>query len=198
MSARVRSCRVRPRATDSQENVDDSPARHRVDICPADELPGEAARALFRLNLPTEVAGCTLESATLRLYQEQHGRSHARAVPIAEAWNEQTLTWATQPATAGPPASAVAGQGGGYLRWDVTTQVAAAHNGFLIRDASEGGGGFEQQFHSKKRGTGQPAAAGDHASGRESAVHQRRDTVGGCRRPARGVRARKASRARVP
>jgi hypothetical protein len=32
----------------------------------------------------------------------------------------------------------------------------AAHHGFLIRDATEGGGGSEQQFHSKEKGETMP------------------------------------------
>ena len=163
------------RATDSQENIDPTPARHTWTIgaptncdeanisltaaadgwvdevnpgenkaleteltVASDELPGNAARALFRFNLPAPIAGCALESATLRLYHESSTEGRVLdAVPITEAWDEQTLTWANQPATADTPAPAVAGQGGGYLRWDVTAQVAAAQHGFLIRDADE-------------------------------------------------------------
>ena len=58
----------------------------------SDELPGNAARALFRFNLPHRVAGCTLESATLRLYHESstEGRTleavaDRRAVERADA-----------------------------------------------------------------------------------------------------------------
>jgi hypothetical protein len=33
---------------------------------------------------------------------------------------------------------------------------AGSNNGFLIRDATEGGGGFEQQFHSREKGENMP------------------------------------------
>jgi hypothetical protein len=52
------------------------------------------------------------------------------------------------------------GSGNGYREWNVTTLVqtmyGGANNGFLIRDASEGGGGSEQQFHSREKGENMP------------------------------------------
>ena len=177
------------RATDSQENIDLTPARHTWTIAPAsncdeanisltaaadgwideetgenhaldteldvnsDELPGFAARALFRFNLPPAIPGCTLDSATLRLYHESstEGRT-LHADPIVEPWTEQTLTWVSQPDTAGTPAETVAGDGGVYLRWDVTDQVAAAAHGFMIRDSLEVDpeGGGDQSFASRE------------------------------------------------
>ena len=119
----------------------------------SDELPGHAARALFRFNLPTETAGCTLQSATLRLYHESstEGRT-LEAVAVAAPWNEQTVTWANQPATTGPSAPVVASGGGGPLRWDVTDIVANAQHGFLIRDAREvdAEGAGDQSFASRE------------------------------------------------
>lgn len=50
--------------------------------------------------------------------------------------------------------------GTGWREWSVTAQVQAmysgANNGFLIRDATEGGAGFEQQLHSREKAPDNP------------------------------------------
>ena len=61
----------------------------------------------------------------------------------------------------GAPATAVTVSGGVYVEWNVTSLLQAEYdaftnNGFLIRDASEGGGGSEQQFHSREKGETMP------------------------------------------
>jgi hypothetical protein len=96
------------------------------------------ARVRQPVNLPTEVVVCTRAAAMLRLYHDggTDGRT-LNVLPVAEMWDEQTSTWATPPATTGPPASVVAGTGGGYLRGDVTAQVADAHHEFLLGEAEE-------------------------------------------------------------
>jgi hypothetical protein len=55
------------------------------------------------------------------------------------ARDEQTLTWSNQPATTGPPASVVAGAGGGDLPWDLTDLVTDAEHEFLIRNRTATG-----------------------------------------------------------
>jgi large repetitive protein len=56
--------------------------------------------------------------------------------------------------------SATETSGTGWRQWTVTAQVqsmyAGANHGFLVRDATEGGGGLEQGFHSREKGTDQP------------------------------------------
>ena len=69
------------------------------------------------------------------------------------------MTWANQPGATGTAATATSGLG--YRGWTVTSQIQAmytpgANNGFLIRDASEGGGGFDQAFHSRENFTDNP------------------------------------------
>jgi hypothetical protein len=69
------------------------------------------------------------------------------------------VTWNNQPATTGT--AATTSSGSGYRQWTVTSQVqamyaAGANHGFLIRDASESGGGAEQQFHSREKGESMP------------------------------------------
>jgi large repetitive protein len=112
-------------------------------------------RTLVRFNLPTVPNGCTLESATLRLYatSADNGRS-VQAWRLAAPWAELQVTWANQPATAGNPA--VTASGRGNRDWNVTEQVSTMlalgiNNGFLIRDAVENGRGFEQTFAAREQ-----------------------------------------------
>ncbi len=64
------------------------------------------------------------------------------------------MTWGNQPATTGTVATTTSGFG--YRDWTVTSQVQAMYtpgtnHGFLIRDASENGGGFDQAFNSREK-----------------------------------------------
>jgi large repetitive protein len=119
------------------------------------------ARALVRFNLPTLPAGCDVVTAKLRLYAASYkdGRT-LQAIPLAAAWSETTVTWGTQPATTGTAATTPSGFG--YRDWTVTTQIqgmyapGGVNHGFLIRDASENGGGFDQAFNSREKLTDNP------------------------------------------
>ena len=58
-----------------------------------------------------------------------------------QPWTEDTVTWQTQPRTAGPPAFVPSGEG--FRSWSVKAQVQAmydesAAHGFLVKDAEEG------------------------------------------------------------
>jgi large repetitive protein len=69
------------------------------------------------------------------------------------------VTWNNQPLASGTAATTTSGFG--YREWTVTSQVQAmyapgANNGFLIRDAAENGGGFDQGFHSREKGADNP------------------------------------------
>jgi hypothetical protein len=117
-------------------------------------------RALVRFTLPALPAGCVVQSATLSLYASSwtNGRT-LQALRITGAWSESLVTWSNQPTTTGP--AVTTGSGGGYRQWSVTAQVQVmfdlgANHGFLIRDASESGGGAEQQFHSREKGETMP------------------------------------------
>jgi large repetitive protein len=128
-------------------------------VLKVDTKAGANARAIVRFNLPAIPAGCGVTSATLRLYASSYktGRT-LQALQLAGAWTEGGVTWSNQPATTGPAATAASGFG--YREWAVTAQVqsmyAGAGHGFLIRDAIEGGGGLEQGFHSREKGTDEP------------------------------------------
>jgi hypothetical protein len=120
---------------------------------------GNNFRALVRFSLPNVPAGCVIQSATLRLYATSwtSGRT-LQALQISSNWAENSVNWSNQPATTG--AAVTTSSGSGYRSWTVTALVqsmyAGTNNGFLIRDASTGGGGFEQQFHSREKGENMP------------------------------------------
>jgi hypothetical protein len=120
---------------------------------------GNNFRALVQFALPNEPAGCVVQSATLRLYAPSSaGGRTLEALQLSGSWSESGVNWSNQPATTG--AAATTGSGNGYREWSVTGMVqsmyASSNNGFLIRDASEGGGGSEQQFHSREKGESMP------------------------------------------
>jgi hypothetical protein len=120
---------------------------------------GSNNRALLHFNLPAVPPGCTIQSATLRLYASswRNGRT-LQALLVTGAWTESAVTWSNQPTTNGTAATTTSGSG--YRQWNVLSHVqamyAGTNNGFLIRDASENGGGFEQQFHSREKGIDMP------------------------------------------
>jgi hypothetical protein len=124
-----------------------------------DSKSGANARALVRFGLPALPAGCTVTGATLRLNAASAvtGRT-LQAVPVTGAWAENSVTWATQPATGGTAATTTAGSG--YRQWTVTQQVLAqysgANHGFLVRDAAESGGGHLQGFRSREDSSNRP------------------------------------------
>ncbi|MGH3928742.1 MAG: DUF7594 domain-containing protein, partial [Pseudonocardiaceae bacterium] len=121
--------------------------------------PAANNRALVRFALP-EGGDCQVVDAKLRLYagSATTGRT-LEAVRVVDSWTESEVTWANQPATAGPAATADSGLG--TLEWTVTEQVQAMYtdpnNGFLIRDSQEGDmAGAEQQFNGLSKAPDQP------------------------------------------
>jgi hypothetical protein len=79
-------------------------------------------------------------------------------VRLAAAWTEGGVTWNNQPTTAGTAATVESGEG--YREWIAASQVqamyASGNHGFLIRDASEDGTGWEQGFHSREKDSDNP------------------------------------------
>ena len=115
------------------------------DPAAGEQVIGQNARSFFRFPLlPENLADCTLESATLRLYAGgfTEGRDLV-AVPLAETWKESTLTWSNQPDPLTGVTTATTPQGEGYREFDVLDHVQSmfdlgVHNGWVIRDAHEG------------------------------------------------------------
>jgi hypothetical protein len=129
-------------------------------VLKVDSKSGGNARALLKFNLPTIPAGCDVVSAKLRLYASSYKEGRTlQAIRLGASWTENGVTWANQPATTGTAATTTSGFG--HRDWTVTNQVQAmyapgANHGFLIRDASEGGGGLDQAFHSREKLTDNP------------------------------------------
>jgi hypothetical protein len=120
---------------------------------------GNNFRALVQFVLPNLPSGCVVQSATLRLYApSSSGGRTLQALQVNGAWTEGSVNWSNQPATTGT--AVTTGSGNGYREWNVSAIVqlmySGTNNGFLIRDASEGGGGSEQQFHSREKGENMP------------------------------------------
>ena len=117
-------------------------------------------RALVRFELPTSPVGCVVQSAALRLFAASASSNRTlQALQISGSWTESGVTWNNQPGTTG--SAATVSSGIGWRQWSVTAQVQAmyapsANDGFLIRDASEGGSGREQQFHAREKGSNIP------------------------------------------
>jgi hypothetical protein len=119
---------------------------------------GGNLRALVRFNLPAMPQGCSVESATLRLYAKSAaGGRTLQAYQLAGSWTEGGVTWANQPQTTGGAVTTTSGTG--YRTWDVAGLVqsmyASGNNGFLVRDANENQDA-EQQFHSRSESTNRP------------------------------------------
>jgi hypothetical protein len=120
---------------------------------------GGNLRALVRFAYPTLAQGCSVQSATLRIYAKSAagGRTIQALQVNGTSWTEGGVTWANQPATTGTAATVTSGTG--YREWNVTAMVqaqyASANNGFLIRDANENQDA-EQQFHAREESTNRP------------------------------------------
>ena len=63
---------------------------------------GGNLRALVRFNLPAMPQGCSVESATLRIYAKSAASGRTlQAFQLGGSWTEGGVTWANQPATTG-------------------------------------------------------------------------------------------------
>ncbi len=139
------------------------------DAVPPVPTIGQNARSLFRFDLPTDAANCTLESATLRLFNDgPEGGDEGRtilATPLAGPFKESTLTWMSQPGTwpnqpdtsSDDPVAVVPPQTDGYMEWNVLSHVeemlaAGVSYGWQIRDSHESDleNGAEQSFTSRE------------------------------------------------
>ena len=111
----------------------------------------------MRFPLPAIPAGCTVQSAQLRLYAGSYktGRT-LQAVPAGSGWTESGVTWNNQPATT--TAGVNAPSAVGFVTWNVASLVATSTGNFsfLIRDAAENGQGVKQGFHSREKRTDNP------------------------------------------
>ncbi len=126
---------------------------------------GSVRRVYVRFDpLPTVPSGCTVTTATLRLFAESQvaGRTLGayRADPSVATWTEAALNWNNKPAALGTATTAVMPSSDQYVSWTVTSQVkdlyTLGNNGFVVRDQDETGGGAWQQFNSRSVATNKP------------------------------------------
>lgn len=123
--------------------------------------PSNNMRAMVQFNLPSLPSGCSVTSATLRLYNKSpvSGRTLS-AYANAAAWTQNGVTWNNQPATSGSASTAATPAAAGWMQWDVTSQVqgmySGSNNGFKVSDQTENGAGFEQQLDSLESGGNLP------------------------------------------
>jgi hypothetical protein len=130
-------------------------------VLKVDSKSGGNARALVRFALPAIPAGCTVKSATLRMYSGSYKEGRTLQVNrLLAAWTEGAVNWNTQPGANGTNVFAQSRSSAGYVEWAVTAHVQAMYtlgnHGFLIRDASENGAGMEQSFNSREKGADNP------------------------------------------
>jgi large repetitive protein len=128
-------------------------------VLKVDTKSGANARLLVRFALPAIPSGCQVVGVNLRLYASSYKEGRTlEALGLAASWTEGAVTWNNQPATTG--AAATAASGPGYREWTVTSQVqgmySGANHGLVVRDRTENGGGIEQGFHSREKGTDNP------------------------------------------
>ena len=119
---------------------------------------GANLRSLVQFPLPQAPAGCVVDTATLRVFASSAREDRTlQAVRVVGDWTENGVTWANQPTTGGPAATADSGTG--WVEWDVAQQVQAmltgTNRGFLISDATENQDA-EQQLHSREKGSEAP------------------------------------------
>jgi hypothetical protein len=119
---------------------------------------GRNRRVLVHFALPA-AQFCTVASATLRLNatSSDPGRT-MEAYRAVGAWTESAVTWSTQPAATGAPATAAASTG--WVQLDVTSQVqelyATGNDGFLVKDSAEGQNPARRQAYDSKESSGSP------------------------------------------
>lgn len=122
------------------------------------KAPAHDTRALVRFALPAIPAGCQVVGAELRLHSSGPVGRTIEVQQVGGAWTESAVTWNNQPAVTGQTATAPSGTG--TTVWTVTGQVQAMYagpnQGFLVRDAVEGGAGAEQQYNAREKGADNP------------------------------------------
>jgi hypothetical protein len=118
-------------------------------------------RAFVYFPLPSLGDGCSVQSATLRLYQTNAaGTRTIEASRATASWTEAALSWNTQPGSAGTPVGVVANTASTWVTWNATTLVSAlissGNYGFVIKDSAEDGATANEQQFSTREGANPP------------------------------------------
>lgn len=111
---------------------------------------GRNARTLLKFTLPAVPSGCTVTSASLQLNAWfSEGPRTIETYRAGSSWSSTSVTWNTQPATTGTPATSASGTG--WRSWDVRSHVQALYvgpnNGFILKDSSENGAALTQAYY---------------------------------------------------
>ena len=131
-------------------------------VLKVDTKSGGNARALVRFALPAIPAGCTVKSATLRLYSGSYKEGRTLQALRLGATFDRGLGQLEQPAgddrhgRERPVALERRLRRVERARPRSRPCTPATNTGFLIRDASENGGGLEQSFNSREKGADNP------------------------------------------
>ena len=122
-------------------------------------LDASNGRSLVRFANPTLSGGCSVTSATLRVYQTSGDVSRTiQAHEVAVTWSESTVTWNTRPDVTGTAVTTVSAVG--WDAWDVTSVVGPtgrdAPHGFMLRDSAENNATALRQYLSPREGANPP------------------------------------------
>lgn len=114
--------------------------------------PSANGRFLVKFTLPAAPAGCSVETATLRVY-DRVVSSSTRTIDAYQAngaWTEGSVNWNNQPGTTGGAVSTTRPSSPGWMSWGATSMVqamyAGTNNGFLLKDSAENGADQFNQF----------------------------------------------------
>lgn len=112
-------------------------------------------RSLIYFPLPNLPNGCSVTSATLRVYNKGPvGGRTIQALQLTANWTETGVTWNNQPATTGAAATSNSPSSASWQTWTVTGQVqsmySTANHGLLLRDATEGSTASPQQNYTSR------------------------------------------------
>ncbi|MEO8323739.1 MAG: DNRLRE domain-containing protein, partial [Actinomycetota bacterium] len=118
-------------------------------------------RTFIKFNLPAVPAGCQFAVADLRLYQDTgvSGRT-IQVYRSNSSWSESSITWNTQPVTAGTAVTAPSSSSPAvWMTWNVSTLVSTMYsgtnNGFVLKDSVESASSTArtQVYRSRNHGT---------------------------------------------
>jgi len=119
--------------------------------------PNSAAvrRSLVNFDLPLTPNGCSVTSASLRLWVSATGGSRTMyAYQSGGAWTETGVTWNNQPATTGSAVGVTSTAASSWTSWTVTSivqaQYSGSNNGFIVQDSNEGSGTAAQTYHTRE------------------------------------------------
>ena len=121
------------------------------------------AYAVVGFTLPTKPSGCSVTSATLKVFATSAETPRTiEAYRVTSSWTEAGANWNNSPTFTTPATTSAAGTG--LRSWTVTTQVQALYgssnpnSGFLLKDQSNdaGGNGQTQTYSTREAASNKP------------------------------------------